>query len=142
MNMITGVTYPVPKNYMSRFLEDGKTVFIKPATAFKELKEGMKLVFYQSHEDTGYVGEATIEKIEFNEDPNCFFDTYGDSIFLTREEVHSYLSEQDKWNKVRVRNKEGKKKKWIAIKLTNIQKYPKIKKPDRFVPVGGKYLKN
>lgn len=28
MNMITGVTYPVPKNYMSRFLEDGKTVFI------------------------------------------------------------------------------------------------------------------
>ncbi|MDD3407167.1 MAG: DUF365 domain-containing protein, partial [Methanomicrobium sp.] len=50
--------------------------------------------------------------------------------------------EQDKWNKVRVRNKEGKKKKWIAIKLTNIQKYPKIKKPDRFVPVGGKYLKN
>ena len=50
MSTITGVTFPVPKHLMPRFFAEGKTVFIKPATVFKELKPGMKLVFYQSHE--------------------------------------------------------------------------------------------
>ena len=40
---ITGVTFPVPKHLMPRFFRDGKTVFIKPATIFKELRSGMKL---------------------------------------------------------------------------------------------------
>ena len=53
MTTITGATFPIPKPYMSRFFEEGKTVFIKPATVFKEIKPGMKLVFYQSHENTG-----------------------------------------------------------------------------------------
>ena len=46
MSEITGVTFPVPKKYIPRFFKDGKTVFIKPATVFKELRSGMKLVFY------------------------------------------------------------------------------------------------
>jgi len=48
MTEITGVTFPVPKRYMRRFFDEGKTVFVKPATAFKELRRGMTLVFYQS----------------------------------------------------------------------------------------------
>jgi hypothetical protein len=66
---ITGVTFPIPKHYMHRFFKEGKTVFVKPATVFKELKKGLKLVFYQSHEDTGYVGEGTIKRILIAEDP-------------------------------------------------------------------------
>jgi len=140
MVSIVGVTFPVPKPMMKRFFEEGKTVFIKPATVFRQLKRGMKLVFYQSHEDTGYVGEATIKRILIMENPLDFFETFGDAIFLTQKEVKDYINVQEKWRGVRARKGEGKKKKWIALELENILKYDEIIKPDRFVPVGGKYL--
>lgn len=85
MTTITGVTFPIPKTYMIRFFNGGKTVFIKPATCFKEIKPGMKLLFYQSHTDTGYVGEAVIETIEFSEDPLALHAKYGSALFLSRE---------------------------------------------------------
>ncbi len=141
MSTITGVTFPVPKSLMPRFFKDGKTVFIKPATVFKELRSGMKLVFYQSHEDTGYVGEATIRRIVVNENPLAFFETFGDAVFLTREEVKAYVGNQERWQGVRVRKGEGKKRAWMALELDNIRKYDAVKKPERFVPVGGKYLR-
>lgn len=140
MSTITGATFPVPKQYMSRFFRDGKTVFIKPATVFKELKRGMKIVFYQSHEDTGYVGEATIRLILLSENPLSFFDTFGDAVFLTREETKEYLEGQDHWKGPRARTGPVKKKLWMALELENIRKYETVQKPERFVPVGGKYL--
>jgi len=141
MTEIIGVTFPIPKEYMSKFFKGGKTVFIKPASLFKDLKIGMKMVFYQSHEDTGFIGEATIKKIVIMDDPLNFFDIFGDSIFLERDEVEEYLSGLDKWKNVRVRKGEEKKKKWIALELDNIREYENIKKPNRFVPVGGMYLR-
>ena len=141
MSEITGVTFPVPKHYMKRFFKDGKTVFIKPATVFKELKPGMKLVFYQSHEDTGYVGEATIKRIVIGEDPLAFFKTFGDAVFLTREEAAAYVASQERWQGVRVRKGEGRKRLWMAFELEGIRKYDLVKKPERFVPVGGRYLR-
>jgi len=140
MSEITGVTFPVPKKYIPRFFEDKKTVFIKPATVFKELRSGMKLVFYQSHEDTGYVGEATIKRIIISEDPFSFFETFGNAVFLTKEEAKAYVTSQERWQGVRVRKGEGKKRAWMALELDNIRKYDAVKKPERFVPVGGKYL--
>jgi hypothetical protein len=140
-NKIAGILFPVPKKYMPRFFKEGKTVFIKPATAFKELRRGMKLVFYQSQEDTGYVGEATIKRIIILDDPMKFFDTFGDAIFLTREEVKAYLEKQKKRQADRIRNDERRMKNWIALELENIRKYPSIIKPERFVPVGGQYLR-
>ena len=50
MPEIKGVAFPIPKQFAQRFFE-GKDVFVKPATVFKELKPGMKFVIYQSHED-------------------------------------------------------------------------------------------
>ncbi len=141
MSEITGVTFPVPKNYIPRFFKDGKTVFIKPATVFKELRSGMKLVFYQSHEDTGYIGEATIKRIVINDDPLAFFETFGDVVFLTREEVEAYVQNQKRWQGVRVRKGEAKKRAWMALELEDIRPYEKVRKPERFVPVGGKYLR-
>jgi hypothetical protein len=136
---IVGVTFPVPKHYMKRFFEEGKTVFIKPATVFKELNPGMKLVFYQSHEDTGYVGEATIKRIVIGEDPLAFFKTFGEAVFLTREEARAYVENQERWQGVRVKEV-PRKRPWMALELEGIQKYDAVKKPERFVPVGGKYL--
>ena len=141
MSEITGVTFPVPKNLMPRFFKDGKTVFIKPATVFKELRSGMKLVFYQSHEDTGYVGEATIKRIVINEDPLAFFETFGDAVFLTREEAKAYVENQERWQGVRVRKEKPRKRPWMALELEDIRRYDRPRKPERFVPVGGRYLR-
>jgi len=75
------------------FFDDGKTVFINPATACKNLRSDMKLIFYQSH-------EATIRQIIIAGDPLAFFDTYGDAVFLTRDEAATYRSEQEKWEEL------------------------------------------
>jgi hypothetical protein len=56
MAEIKGVAFPIPKQFAQRFFE-GKDVFVKPATVFRELKPGTKLLIYQSQEDTGFVGE-------------------------------------------------------------------------------------
>ncbi|MDD2472856.1 MULTISPECIES: DUF365 domain-containing protein [unclassified Methanoculleus] len=141
MPEITGVTFPVPKHLMPRFFKDRKTVFIKPATVYKDLRSGMKLVFYQSHEDTGYVGEATIKRIVVNDDPLAFFDTFGDAVFLTKDETRAYLQKQERWQGVRVRKGETKKRAWMALELEDIREYDTVKKPERFVPVGGRYLR-
>ncbi|HDQ07742.1 MAG TPA: DUF365 domain-containing protein [Methanoculleus sp.] len=141
MTTITGVTFPIPKPYMARFFDGGKTVLIKPATVFKELKPGMRLVFYQSHEDTGYVGEARIKRVIITDDPLTFFETFGDTVFLTREEAEAYVQNQERWKGVRVRKGDGKKKPWMALELEAVRRYETIQKPERFVPVGGKYLR-
>ena len=141
MPEITGVTFPIPKKYTPRFFKDGKTVFIKPATVFKELRSGMKLVFYQSHKDTGYVGEATIKRIVINDDPLAFFETFGDAVFLTQREVRAYAASQERWQRVRVRKEVPRKRPWMALELEDIRKYDTVKKPERFVPVGGRYLR-
>ena len=141
MSEITGVTFPVPKKYIPRFFKDGKTIFIKPATVFKELRSGMKLVFYQSHEDTGYVGEATIRRIVIDDDPLAFFETFGDAVFLTKEEAKAYVANQERWQGVRVRKEAPRKRSWMALELEDVREYDTMKKPERFVPVGGRYLK-
>ncbi|MGI6022734.1 MAG: DUF365 domain-containing protein [Methanoculleus sp.] len=141
MSEIVGVTFPVPKHLMSRFFKDGKTVFIKPATVFKELRSGMKLVFYQSHEDTGYVGEATIKRIVIGEDPLAFFETFGDAVFLTKEEAKAYVKNQERWQGVRVRKEVPRKRPWMALELEDVREYKTVRKPEQFVPVGGRYLR-
>jgi len=141
MPEITGVTFPVPKHLMPRFFKDKKTVFIKPATVFKELEPGMRLVFYQSHEDTGYVGEATIRRIVIDDSPLAFCETCGDAVFLTREEAKAYVENQERWQGIRVRKEVPRKRPWMALELGDIREYDTVKKPERFVPVGGRYLR-
>jgi len=143
MREIIGVTFPIPYKYMGRFFEQKKDIFIKPATCFKEIKPGMKLVFYQSHEDTGYVGEGIIQNIHLVDDPLSLFEMYGERIFLTKEEVQAYLDNLERWKGVRVRkDNETKKKKWLGLELKDIKKYDNVEKPERFVPVGGQYIRD
>lgn len=137
MAKIVGVAFPIPKQFMDRFFEEGKDVFIKPATLWKELKPGMKFVFYQSREDTGLVGEARIKDIKLIDDPMKVFEMYGGRVFLTKEELREYVKSQERWG----RKKERKKKKWLVIELEDIRKYDKPMKPKRFVSVCGQYIK-
>ena len=137
MTKVIGVAFPIPKQFMDRFFKEGKDVFIKPATLWKELKPGMKFVFYQSREDTGFVGEAKIKEIKLIDDPMKVFEMYGDRVFLTKKELREYVESQERWS----RKKERKKKRWLVIELENIRKYDKPTKPKRFVPVGGQYVR-
>ncbi len=137
MPEIVGVTYPIPKQFVDRFFKKGKDVFVKPVTVWKQLKPGMKFVFYQSREDTGFVGEAKIKDIKLIDDPMKVFELYGDRVFLTREELKEYVKSQERWG----RKSERKRRKWLVIELEDIRKYDKPVKPKRFVPVGGQYLR-
>ncbi len=137
MARIVGVSYPIPKQFMDRFFKEGKNVFIKPATVWKELKPGMKFVFYQSREDQGFVGEAKIKKIKLIDDPMKVFEMYGDRVFLTKDELKEYVKSQERWG----RKTEKKRKKWLVIELEDIRRYDKPIKPKRFVPVGGQYVR-
>jgi hypothetical protein len=135
MAEIRGVAFPIPKPFAQRFFE-GKDVFVKPATVFKELKPGMKLVIYQSQEDTGFVGEARIKAVSFADDPMEFLRRYGERLFLSEQELKDYVKSQERWGR-----KKAKKRKWMAIELEDIRKYDMPVKPKRFVPAGGTYLK-
>ena len=135
MAEIKGVAFPVPKQFAQRFFE-GEDVFVKPATAFKELKPGMKFLIYQSHEDTGFVGEARIKAISFADDPIDFLEKYGERLFLNEKELKEYVKSQERWGR-----RKTKKRKWMAIELEEIKKYEKPVKPKRFVTAGGCYLK-
>ena len=141
MSEIIGVTYPIPKQFIYRFFKEGKDVFVKPATVWKQLKPGMKFVFYQSHKDTGFVGEARIKRVVLLEDPMKLYETYGDRIFLTEDELKKYIKSQEKWKSGWKHRKQQKKRLWMAIELEDIKKYDKPVKPKRFVPVGGQYLR-
>jgi hypothetical protein len=136
---IVGVTYPIPKQFMDRFSKGGKDVFIKPATLWKELKPGMKFVFYQSREDTGFVGEAKIKEIKLIDDPMKVFEMYGDRVFLTKEELKEYVKSQGRLKSFRSRGR-TKKKRWLIIVLEDIRKYNKPVKPKKFIPVSGQYI--
>jgi hypothetical protein len=138
---VVGVTHPIPKKYTSRFFNEGKTVFLKPASCFTQLVPGMKFVIYQSQEDTGFVGEGKIEKIVFADEPSSLIEQFGDQLFLTEREIQQYLKTQERWKTSRSRRNINKKKKWMAIKLIDIKKYPKVIKPAHFVPVGGQYMR-
>lgn len=141
MTEIIGVTFPIPKKFMDRFFFEGKTVFIKPATCFKEIQPGMKFVFYQSREDTGFVGEGKIVSVSFTDNPLAFFEQFNNEIFLTPEEIIEYISSQARWIGIKVRKGNVKKRLWMAIKLKGIKKYNEIDKLPKFVPVGGQYLR-
>ncbi len=91
MAKIVGVAFPIPKQFIYRFFKEGKDVFVKPATVWKELKPGMKFVFYQSHKDTGFVGEAKIKDVKLIDDPMKVFEMYGDRVFLTKEELREHV---------------------------------------------------
>ena len=136
MSTIVGVTYPIPKRYISRFFGGGKTVFVKPATTYRHLKSGMRFLFYQSQGDSGCVGEARIKRIFVSENPLQFLDTYGDRLFLDKEELLSYMHSR---NTGGGDGQAGSARLWMAIELEKIQA---CERPEGgYVPPGGQYLR-
>lgn len=58
----------------------------------KNLKPGMKIIFYSSGQQQGYHGEAEIANIEIFNDPLKILEKYKDRLFLTEEEFKEYIN--------------------------------------------------
>jgi len=131
---VVGVTFPVPKPFLDRILEEGKSVFVKPSTL--RVKPGMKVVFYASREGQAWLGEAEVESVEFFNSVEEIITGYKKELFLTPKELREYERERRKWHS------RGKRPRpWMVIKLRNTKKYPKPVKPPRFIAVSGRYIK-
>ncbi|KUH34834.1 hypothetical protein APY94_00220 [Thermococcus celericrescens] len=131
---VIGATFPVPKPLLGRILDEGKTVFVKPSTL--RLKPGMKLVFYASHEDQGWHGEAEVESVEHFTNVEDIIKKYKDELFLTPEELRKYERDRAKWH-----SRGRRPRPWMVVRLKNVRKYPKVVKPKRFIAVSGRYVK-
>jgi hypothetical protein len=137
MATITGVSYPIVGEYVQRFFSEGKHVLVRPATVYKQLRAGMKLLFYQSRGETGYVGEARIRRVFVAEDPMQFFDTYGDAVHLARDELAAYREARRRRS-----GDVGRERQllWVALELVEIRPYDRPMQPAQPVPAGGRYL--
>lgn len=131
---IVGVTFPVPKWFLDRILEDGKTVFVKPSTL--RVQPGMKVVFYASREGQAWLGEAEVETVEQFTNVEEITRKYGDELFLTPKELKQYEKERERWH-----SRGRRPRPWMVLKLKNVRKYPKPVKPPRFIAVSGRYVR-
>ena len=131
---VVGVTFPVPKWFLDRILEEGKTVFVKPSTL--RLQAGMKVIFYASREDQGWHGEAEVESVEHFTNVEEIIRKYKNELFLTPEELRKYERDRERWH-----SRGRRPRPWMVVKLKNVRKYPKIVKPKRFIAVSGRYIK-
>lgn len=131
---VVGVTFPIPKWFLSRILEEGKTVFVKPSTL--RVRPGMKIIFYASREGQGWHGEAEVESVEHFTNVEDIIKKYKDELFLTPEELRKYEQDRAKWH-----SRGRRPRPWMVVKLKNIRKYPKVVKPKRFIAVSGRYIK-
>ncbi len=131
---VVGVTFPVPRWFLERILNEGKTVFVKPSTL--RVKPGMKVVFYASREGQAWLGEAEVESVEFLANVGEILKKYEKELFLTPKELREYDRERAKWH-----SRGRRPRPWMVLKLKNIRKYPRPVKPPRFIAVSGRYIK-
>lgn len=128
---IIGVTFAVPNKFMNRFFEEGKTVFIKNSK-FKNIKSGMKLIFYSSIDVHAFVGEGTIENVEYLT-PREVITKYKHQLFLTEKECFQYA---DQITNYKIR----KVSKFLTLALKDIRPYSEPIRPSRFISIGGRYI--
>ena len=120
---------PVPSHLLMRIFKQKKNKIIKVATIFKQIKPGLKVLFYSSHEIHAVVGEGTIEtcKIISATYLRKNYNKLNGDLFITKKELKDYLSQR-------------KRSKFLVISLKNIKQYKKPVKLKRFVPMAGQYL--
>ena len=110
MSDFIGVIFPIPQQFIERFLIDKKDVFVKflPWES-TSLKEGQILLFYASHGTKKVVGEGIIKNIEFLKVSEVY-KKYPNKLFLEKDELFEYVGYRTF-------------KKILTIELSNIMKY-------------------
>jgi hypothetical protein len=117
---------------VSRIFDEQKNVFVKylARSTWVRLTPKNKVLFYASHDQKEIVGEAVIKTIEFLT-PASVLERYGDKLFLNRDELMSYVSQQPS---------RTTSKQMLVLVLSKPKKYLKgirVKKP---ITMAGQYL--
>lgn len=93
---------PLSERLIDRILYERKTVVAKylPRLGIAaRFRQGTTIVFYQSRKDKELVGEGTISNAQLMF-PEAVLSKYGESFFLTEDELHSYADKfSNRWNK-------------------------------------------
>ena len=124
---VIGAIFPLPSHLVDRIFKEGRNVFLKPPTVYKDLKKGSKILFYASGEIREIIGEGTAEKVELLK-PEEAVKKYGKKLFLDPNEVTEYLKGKKRASKV------------LVIVLRDLRRYRRGYKPKRFITVAGKRL--
>jgi len=61
---VVGAIFPLSSHLVDRIFKEGRNVFLKPPTVYKDLGKGSKILFYASGEIREIIGEGTAEKVE------------------------------------------------------------------------------
>lgn len=132
MSNVVGVIYPIPLQFVSRIFSEKKDVFVKYLThqSSVRLAPKNKILFYASHGQKEIVGEAIIQAMEFLT-PVEVLEKYGGRVFLDRDELVSYASQQ---------SSRTTSKKMLVLVLSKPRKYSKGIRYYKPITMAGEYL--
>jgi len=121
---VIGISHPIPTEYAERIYNEGKTVFVSKSYLGK-VTQGDKFIIYESQGAKAYTGWADIVSLGKMK-TSQILRKYGSKMFITREEFKQYAGKKDQMN---------------VIVFENFEKFSKPVKPERFVTVAGKYIR-
>lgn len=124
---IVGAIFPLPSELISRIFDEGRTVFVKVPTVYKDLRPNSKILFYASGNVRAIVGEGTAEAVEMLE-PEEALKKYGKKLMLNKEELAAYVRGKPRARRL------------LVIPLKDLRRYRRPYKPRRFVTVAGERL--
>lgn len=124
---VIGAIFPLPERFVDRLFRQGRNVFVKPPTVYKDLGPGSKILFYVGGDVGAIVGEGTAESVELME-PTEAMKKYGKKIFLDPEELREYLRNKKRASRI------------LVIPLRDLKLYRRPYTPRRFITVAGKRL--
>ena len=128
---VVGAIFPIPHDFLGRFFENGKNVFVKYPKVWQKLHPGMKLLFYSSHKIHAIVGEATIEEFEVIPRDEVL-KKYKEKLFLTPEEFKEYSATGGRLKRT--------SRSFLVCVLKDIKRYKTPVTPKRSITPAGEYL--
>ena len=126
-NDIIGVIFPIFRRHFQRLLDDEKTVFVKfVARAFRRLRSGSRLFFYESRGNKEIVGEARVVDINSGT-PDELLRKFGKNLILTRRELEEYTGDR-------------RTKEMLVLVVRNARKYAIPLRLNKSVSMAGLYM--
>ncbi len=124
-----GIIFPLLPKHAERFLNEGKTVFVKffgKERITLRLRPGSKLFLYESQRNKEIVGEARIIRLESVRASDAV-SMYGARLFLTQLEFEEYVGNR-------------RDKTMLALVLGDVRRYAVPLSLDKSVTMAGRYM--
>lgn len=132
LKKVVGVIYPVPFRLLDRIFTEGRVVFVKYTTHPTRVRIAPrnKVLFYASQGPKKIVGEAIIKSVGFLA-PLRVLEQYGEKVFLNRNELMDYVSQQPS---------RTLSKKMLVLVLSKPKKYTRAISYGKPITMAGEYL--